>query len=178
MFRGFLLKAIYTLTELDYTRELQPNKVIFLHDTAPKTFLFLNRAPLFTWKFPMKISRNGEAYLEPCQACKMRLLGRYLQSFSVNHSRKKLHLRCLTGFWIRIHNMSWSSQILFTNLCKLGDSSLALRKQPFYKLRYTLHSIYIQWSIPLMILNSFMTEASIIKKPAHWFALQINELVF
>ena len=40
-----------------------------------------------------------EMYSEPCQTSKMKL---YAKIVNVNYFHKKLHLRCWTGFWIRL----------------------------------------------------------------------------
>ena len=42
----------------------------------------------------------AKAYLELCQTYKMELFGNVV--IVVNYFRKKLHLRCLTGLWVKM----------------------------------------------------------------------------
>ena len=63
-------------------------------------------------------------------------------------------------------NITSCTCCLFTKSSKALNVSLKL----FYEMTYFDEMTYF-------VLNSFMTEADIIKKPVHLFALQISRLV-
>ena len=57
----------------------------------------------------------AEAYLEPCQTSKMELFANIVKA--IDYFGKKLHLRYLTGLWIRLWGDGWAFWISGSRQC-------------------------------------------------------------